>query len=102
LNHSICLCRPPSKVRQAAAQLQAAAGLHQQPDDQQQQQWQQQQQQQQAAYGLTPEGAAAAEQLSGLLRALGAADEQQAAERHREMVTRLRRLDQVGLMYWVL
>jgi hypothetical protein len=98
LNHSICLCRPPSKVRQAAAQLQAAAGLHQQPDDQQQ--WQQQQQQ--AAYGLTPEGAAAAEQLSGLLRALGAADEQQAAERHREMVTRLRRLDQVGLMYWVL
>jgi hypothetical protein len=41
--------------------------------------------------------------LAGLLEALGAVSEGQAVERHREMVSRLRRLDQVrgvGAVGW--
>lgn len=84
-------------MRQAAAELQAAAGLQQQDqwdDYQQQQQWEGD------SLGLKAAAAAAAtaaadDRLSGLLAALGAASEEQAADRHREMVTRLRRLDQV-------
>lgn len=76
-------------VRQAAAELQAAAGI--QPTEQQQQQHREAD-----SLAFEAAAAAAASQLTGLLEALGAVSERQAVERHREMVSRLRRLDQVG------
>jgi hypothetical protein len=93
-------CRPPSKVRQAAAELQAAAGLQQQDHWDNHHHQQQQQLWEGDSFGPKAAAAAAAaaaadERLSGLLAALGAVSEQQAADRHKEMVTRLRRLDQV-------
>lgn len=57
----------------------------------------QQQQQLDMSEALEADATADGDRLAGLLAALGAVDEQQAADRHREMVLRLRRLDQVGV-----
>jgi len=62
----------------------------------QQPQHQHPQQQLDMSEALEADATAAGDRLAGLLAALGAVDEQQAADRHMEMVLRLRRLDQVG------